>query len=153
VAAIDVGSDQLAPRLRSHPQVTVFESCNVRDIEPSEVGGPFEFVVCDVSFISLVTVSSAVVALGTTDATWVLLVKPQFEVGKGQVGGGGVVRDRAAHLGVLERVMNAYASLGVGSIGLTTSPIEGAKGNREYLLHLRRGAMNISTGRLEEVTT
>jgi 23S rRNA (cytidine1920-2'-O)/16S rRNA (cytidine1409-2'-O)-methyltransferase len=153
VAAIDVGSGQLASRLRSHPQVSVFESCNVRDIDVAEVDGPFGLVVCDVSFISLVTIRSALVRLGSSDAHWILLVKPQFEVGKGQLGGGGIVRDRASHRGVLEKVINAYASLGVGSIGLTTSPIAGAKGNREYLVHLRRGAMNISTERLEEVTT
>ncbi len=153
VAAIDVGFDQLAPRLRAHPHVTVFESCNVRDLDVAEAGGPFEFVVCDVSFISLVTVSSALADLGTLDANWVLLVKPQFEVGRGRLGGGGVVRDWTAHRGVLQKVMSAYASLGVGSIEVIASPIEGAKGNREYLLHLRRGAMTIPRERLEEVTT
>ncbi|HEY8338346.1 MAG TPA: TlyA family RNA methyltransferase [Egibacteraceae bacterium] len=138
VVAVDVGYGQLDQRLRRDPRVVVRERTNVRTLQPSDVGPPApDLVVADLSFISLVTVLPALVAVAAPDADHVLLVKPQFEAGRERVGRGGVVRDSAVWLDVLRRVAAAAAGLGRGVAGACVSPLPGPAGNVEFFLHLR----------------
>ena len=139
VAAIDVGYGQLDWSLRQDPRVAVFERSNVRHIDVTDVGGPFDLIVADLSFISLRTVADAVAACGRDGANWVLLVKPQFEAGREQVGRGGIVKDPDLREATIRRVIDHYANLGLVAQGVVDSPIEGAKGNREFLVWLTRG--------------
>ena len=140
VVAVDVGYGQLAWRLRTDPRVTVLDRVNVRALEPSAVAPPPEVVVADLSFISLTLVLPALVACAAPDADFALMVKPQFEVGKGRVGAGGVVRDPADRAGAVRGVCDAAAALGLGVRGVTASPLPGPAGNVEYFVWLRRGA-------------
>jgi 23S rRNA (cytidine1920-2'-O)/16S rRNA (cytidine1409-2'-O)-methyltransferase len=138
VVAADVGYGQLAWSLRTDPRVTVLDRVNVRTLEQvTPVPG---LVVADLSFISLTLVLPALVASAAPDADFVLLVKPQFEVGKGQVGAGGVVRDTTDRSAAVEKVAGAAAELGLGVQGITASPLPGPAGNVEYFLWLRRAA-------------
>ena len=138
VVAADVGYGQLAWSLRTDPRVTVLDRVNVRTLEQvTPVPG---LVVADLSFISLTLVLPALVASAAPDADFVLLVKPQFEVGKGRVGAGGVVRDTTDRSASIEKVAGAAAELGLGVRGITASPLPGPAGNVEYFLWLRRGA-------------
>jgi len=140
VVAVDVGYGQLAWSLRTDPRVTVLDRVNVRALSPSQVAPPPEVVVADLSFISLTLVLSALVACAAPDADFALMVKPQFEVGKGRVGPGGVVRDPADRAEAIRRVCDAAESLGLGVRGITASPLPGPAGNVEYFVWLRRGA-------------
>jgi 23S rRNA (cytidine1920-2'-O)/16S rRNA (cytidine1409-2'-O)-methyltransferase len=101
------------------------------------LGAPFDLVVADVSFISLALVAPQLASLGSNTSDWVLLVKPQFEVGKELVGKGGIVRDPDAHVLAIEQAADALAANGIGVIGLVVSSITGAEGNREFLVHGR----------------
>ena len=138
VVAVDVGYGQLAWSLRTDPRVTVMDRVNVRTLE--QVTPVPDLVVADLSFISLTLVLPALVACAAADADFVLLVKPQFEVGKGRVGSGGVVRDTTDRSASVEKVAGAAAELGLGVRGVTASPLPGPAGNVEYFLWLRRGA-------------
>jgi 23S rRNA (cytidine1920-2'-O)/16S rRNA (cytidine1409-2'-O)-methyltransferase len=138
VVAADVGYGQLAWSLRTDPRVTVMDRVNVRTIGHL-VPAP-DLVVADVSFISLTLVLPALVACATPDADFVLLVKPQFEVGRDRVGAGGVVRDPTDRSTAVEKVSGAAAQLGLGVQGITASPLPGPAGNVEYFVWLRRGA-------------
>jgi 23S rRNA (cytidine1920-2'-O)/16S rRNA (cytidine1409-2'-O)-methyltransferase len=138
VVAADVGYGQLAWSLRTDPRVTVLDRVNVRTLEP--VTPMPDLVVADLSFISLTLVLPALAGAATADADFVLLVKPQFEVGKGRVGAGGVVREPADRSAAVRRVADAAAELGLGAQGVTASPLPGPAGNVEYFLWLRRGA-------------
>ncbi len=138
VLAADVGRGQLAWSLRTDPRVTVMDRVNVRALGP--VTPVPDLVVADLSFISLTLVLPALVATATPEADFVLLVKPQFEVGKGRVGAGGVVRDTTDRSASIEKVAGAAAGLGLGVQGITASPLPGPAGNVEYFLWLRRGA-------------
>jgi 23S rRNA (cytidine1920-2'-O)/16S rRNA (cytidine1409-2'-O)-methyltransferase len=138
VAAADVGYGQLAWSLRTDPRVTVLDRVNVRTLE--RVTPVPDLVVADLSFISLTLVLAALVACATPDADFVLLVKPQFEVGKARVGAGGVVRDTTDRSAAVKKVAGAAAELGLGVRGITASPLPGPAGNVEYFLWLRRGA-------------
>jgi 23S rRNA (cytidine1920-2'-O)/16S rRNA (cytidine1409-2'-O)-methyltransferase len=138
VVAADVGYGQLAWSLRTDPRVTVMDRVNVRALGP--VTPAPDLVVADLSFISLTLVLPALVAAATPEADFVLLVKPQFEVGKGRVGAGGVVRDTTDRSAAVEKVAAAAAELGLGVRGITASPLPGPAGNVEYFLWLRRGA-------------
>jgi 23S rRNA (cytidine1920-2'-O)/16S rRNA (cytidine1409-2'-O)-methyltransferase len=140
VVAVDVGYGQLAWSLRTDPRVTVLDRVNVRALEPSQVAPPPEVVVADLSFISLSLVLPALVACAAPDADFALMVKPQFEVGKGRVGAGGVVRDPADRAAAVRGVCDAAASLGLGVRGVTASPLPGPAGNVEYFVWLRQGA-------------
>lgn len=140
VVAVDVGYGQLAWPLRQDPRVTVLDRVNVRALRPEQVAPPPGLVVADLSFISLVTVLPALTASARPDADFVLLVKPQFEVGRGLVGPGGVVREPARKAQAVSAVAAAAAGLGLGTAGLTASPLPGPAGNVEYFLWLRRGA-------------
>ena len=136
VVAVDVGHGQLHPRLRSDPRVEVRERTNVRSLRPDDVGGPFDVVVADLSFISLTTVLGGLVALARPGAPLVLLVKPQFEAGRAEVSRGrGVVRDPAVHAQVRARVDDAVRSTGAAIMGWMTSPLRGADGNVEFFVH------------------
>lgn len=137
VTAVDVGYGQLAWKLRSDPRVEVVERTNIRHADVEELGAPFDLVVADLSFISLRLVAPQLVGAARDDI--VLLVKPQFEVGKDAVGRGGIVDDPELHRQSVVEVAAAYAALGRGLAGITPSPITGAKGNREFLIHLRVG--------------
>ena len=140
VVAVDVGYGQLAWELRADPRVEVHERTNVRALAPATVGGPVDLVVADLSFISLRTALPALRGLARPDAPLVVLVKPQFEVGRGAVGKGGVVRDHDAWRGALLQVVDAAAALGLGTVDAMASPVPGPSGNVEFLLLLRPGA-------------
>lgn len=145
VYGIDVGYGQTAWSLRSDPRVVLRERTNLRHLSPDQLYGPDDprpdLAVADVSFISLTLVLPALLGLiGTAQgiaSELILLVKPQFEVGRERVGKGGVVRDPAAHVDAIERVMQAACSAGLRPAGVIASPITGPAGNHEYLLWLR----------------
>ena len=150
VVAVDVGYGQLAWSLRSDPRVTVLDRVNVRELRPEQVAPPPSLVVADLSFISLATPLPALVACAAPDADFVLLVKPQFEVGKGRVGAGGVVRDPALRAEAVSGVARAAAELGLGTAGTVASPLPGPAGNVEYFLWLRRGAPPLGERELQQ---
>jgi 23S rRNA (cytidine1920-2'-O)/16S rRNA (cytidine1409-2'-O)-methyltransferase len=139
VVAVDVGYGQLAWNLRNDPRVTVLDRVNVRALEPSQVAPPPDLVVADLSFISLALVLPALVGCAARDADLAVMVKPQFEVGKGRVGAGGVVRDPADRADAVRGVCAAAARLNLGVRGITASPLPGPAGNVEYFVWLRRG--------------
>jgi 23S rRNA (cytidine1920-2'-O)/16S rRNA (cytidine1409-2'-O)-methyltransferase len=137
VYAVDVGYGQLHPRLRADPRVVVRERENARALDAAALGERVDLVVGDLSFISLRLVLPAVKAILRPGGDALLLVKPQFEVGKGEVGKGGVVRDEAKRRAALEGIADAARALGFEVLGHAESPIEGPAGNREWLLGLR----------------
>lgn len=134
VYAVDVGHGQLAWKLRQDPRVVVLEKTNARTLDRAAVPEPIDLVVCDASFISLTLVLPAALSLARHGARLVALIKPQFEVGKGEVGKGGVVRDPAQHRAVCEKIGTFLEGLGWPVQGLTESPITGPEGNREFLI-------------------
>jgi 23S rRNA (cytidine1920-2'-O)/16S rRNA (cytidine1409-2'-O)-methyltransferase len=136
VYAVDVGRGQLDWRLRNDPRVVVREGINARYLKSEEIGEPAGFAACDVSFISVTLILPPVAALLGERGEMVILVKPQFEVGRGQVGKGGIVRDPALHAAACDRVESAARELGFRT-GLMDSPILGAEGNKEFLLYAR----------------
>lgn len=138
VYAVDVGYGQLAWALREDPRVVVMERTNVRHVAPDAFDPRPSLIVADLSFISLAKVLPALAAALTADGEAITLVKPQFEVGKGQTKGG-VVRDPAAHRRVIEAVREAARGVGWRLAGLTHSPIKGPEGNVEFLAHWRPG--------------
>lgn len=160
VLAVDVGHDQLAPDLRGARGLVLVEGCNVRHLDAAVLArltGVDErpsLVTADLSFISLTTVLPALTATAADGADFVLLVKPQFEVGKGGVREG-VVRDPAARFDAVMQVLWAAFDVGLGVLGVLASPIAGGHGNHEYLVHLRtRGGSDPSewTGRVDQLT-
>ena len=140
VYAVDVGRGQLAWKLRQDDRVVVLEKTNARHLDETHIPEPADAVVCDASFIGLETVLPAALAL-TKPAAWlVALIKPQFEAGRAFVGRGGVVRDPWVHTAVSARVAAWLDGLdGWRVVGLTESPITGPEGNREFLIHARKG--------------
>ncbi len=141
VYAVDVGQGQLAWSLRQDARVVVLEKTNARYLTADEVPEPVDLIVCDASFIGLETVLPAPLARAGPEARLVALIKPQFEVGKGRVGKGGVVRDPALHREVCERI-EAWltAQPGWRVLGLSESPILGPEGNKEFLIAAARDA-------------
>jgi 23S rRNA (cytidine1920-2'-O)/16S rRNA (cytidine1409-2'-O)-methyltransferase len=137
VYAVDVGQNQLHEKLRADPRVVVREGVNARALGPDVVPEPCALAVMDVSFISVGKILPALRGILTPQAEVAVLVKPQFEVGRGQVGRGGIVRDPALHLSALRGVAEAARSLGYAVIAAAPSPVTGAEGNREFFLHLR----------------
>jgi len=133
VVAIDVGHNQLDWRLRSDPRVEVREGVNARYIEPEDFSEKFDLVVMDVSFISATKLLGALVPVLERGGRIVTLIKPQFEVGRSEVGKGGIVSDPAQHTRVVEEVNRAAVDLGLCVSGVVESPIRGADGNREFL--------------------
>lgn len=137
VVAADVGYGQLAWSLRSDPRVVVVERTNVRDLSPAAIGGQVDAIVADLSFISLTTVLPALAGCASPDADIVPMVKPQFEVGKNQVGAGGVVHDPTLRAESVLAVARRADELGWHTVGVTASPLPGPSGNVEYFLWLR----------------
>ncbi len=137
VIAVDVGYGQLAWSLRQDARVTLIERCNVRQLTAAQLPLRPDCAVIDVSFISLTLVLPVVVGLLAPGSPILALVKPQFEVGRGQVGKGGVVRDPALHAAAVDRVRACASGLGLAVVGECPSPILGPKGNREFFLALR----------------
>jgi len=139
VYAVDVGRGQLHERLRTDPRVVVRDRVNARDLSPADVPEPCSLATVDVSFISARKILPALLRVLAPDAELVVLVKPQFEVGRFQVGRGGIVKDPALHLQALRDVAFVAQDLGYAVRGACPSPVPGAEGNRELFLHLVRG--------------
>ncbi len=139
VYAVDVGHGQLAWKLRNDSRVTVLERTNARRLTAEAVPEPVDILVCDASFIGLEIILPAPLALAAPGAWLVALIKPQFEVGKGEVGKGGVVRDPAQHQAVCDRIRAWLDGLpGWRVVDIVESPITGPEGNREFLIVVRR---------------
>jgi len=143
VVAVDVGYGQLAWSLRSDDRVSVHDRTNIRDLTPDLVGGPVDVVVGDLSFISLRLVLDALIGVTRPDGDLVLMVKPQFEVGKERLGKGGVVRDPAHRADAVIEIAAEAAGRGWGAVAVATSPLPGPAGNVEFFLWLRRGAATV----------
>ena len=137
VWAVDVGHNQIVWRLRQDPRVVVLEGVNARNLNPEQFPVRFDLATIDVSFISIIKILPALRSCLMDSADCVALIKPQFEVGKGEVGRGGIVTDPAKHRQVLNEITGAVLGIGFHPVGLIESPILGAEGNREFLLHLR----------------
>lgn len=133
VVALDVGHNQLDWKIRNDSRVEVREGVNARHLQPTDFEQQFDVVTIDVSFISLTKILPAVVQLLKNDGRIIALIKPQFEVGKGEVGKGGIVKDSAQHQRVIGEVNAAAESLGLKVSGMIESPIKGADGNVEFL--------------------
>ena len=146
VVAVDVGYGQLAWSLRSDQRVRVIERTNVRDLTADAIGGPVNLVVADLSFISLSTVLPALTSCSAPDADIVPMVKPQFEVGREQVGAGGVVSDPQLRASAVLSVARRAAQLGWQTVGATASPLPGPSGNVEFFLWLRADTGDGLTG-------
>lgn len=150
VHAVDVGQGQLAWALRTDARVVVHDRVNVRGLQPEQLGGPVDLTVADLSFISLTTVLPALDRCTEPQGDLVVLVKPQFEAGRGAVGRGGVVRDPQVRAGAVVAVAARAAELGWGVQGLTPSPLPGPAGNLEYLLWCTRSAGALRLEQLRE---
>lgn len=136
VVALDVGHGQLHPKIRSDPRVHVLEKFNVRNLSIADTGGLVDLVVADLSFISLTTVLPALVSVLKESGRLILLVKPQFEVGRSEASRGrGVITDPALHRSACDSVAAACSKCGVEVVDIIPSPILGQRGNREFLLH------------------
>ena len=151
VVAIDVGRGQLAWTLRNDPRVTVMERTNVRELAAGAVDPPADLCVADLSFISLRTVAPNLLALTAADARYVLLVKPQFEAGRKNVGKGGIVREPIVHAAVLREIVGSFDALGLGVRSLTASPLRGADGNIEFFAYASRGPVQVDSTDIERV--
>lgn len=149
VIAVDVGHGHLHERLRRDSRVQLLEHVNIRHLAPHHLAALPDLVVIDVAFISLTLVLPVVADLLSPHGEVVALIKPQFEVGKGEVGRGGVVRDPGKHGEVIRKVATSATRLGLVVRGLCGSPIAGAKGNREFFIHLARGGPVLGGADLE----
>jgi len=138
VIAVDVGYGQLHWKLRQDPRVRILEKRNVRYLRPDDLKEEINGAVIDVSFISLKLVIPPVSDLLMDNAYIIALIKPQFEVGRHQVGKGGVVRDPSLHEEVIENLINYFEDLSWDILGHLPSPVLGSKGNREFLIYLKR---------------
>ncbi|GAA5192147.1 TlyA family RNA methyltransferase [Rugosimonospora acidiphila] len=151
VVAVDVGYGQLAWSLRTDDRVVVHDRTNVRALTPDQIGGPAELTVADLSFISLRLVLAALADCTAPDGDLVPMVKPQFEVGKGRVGPGGVVRDPQLRADAVLEVAAHAAGLGFGVSGVATSPLPGPSGNVEFFLWLRRDAPAVDESLVRDI--
>jgi 23S rRNA (cytidine1920-2'-O)/16S rRNA (cytidine1409-2'-O)-methyltransferase len=150
VVAVDVGRGQLAWSLRTDSRVTVLERTNVRNLTPDEIGERVDLCTADLSFISLTVCAPALARCVTADADLVLLVKPQFEAGRRDVGKGGVVRDASVHRSVLRRVRDGLAAEGIDAVSAMPSTLRGADGNVEFFFHARAdGALTLGDDTLD----
>jgi 23S rRNA (cytidine1920-2'-O)/16S rRNA (cytidine1409-2'-O)-methyltransferase len=139
IYCIDVGYGQLAWKLRNDPRVTLLERTNIRYLDRERIPELIDIATIDVSFISLVKVVPKVLEFLREGGEIVALIKPQFEVGRGQVGKGGIVRDEDTRLSAVESIRRAMESLGLETRGVIESPLPGQKGNREYLMYVKKG--------------
>jgi 23S rRNA (cytidine1920-2'-O)/16S rRNA (cytidine1409-2'-O)-methyltransferase len=151
VVAVDVGYGQLAWALRQDERVTVLDRTNVRDLTAEAVGGQADLVVADLSFISLTTVLPALARVVLDDGDLVLMVKPQFEVGRERLGKGGVVRDPDLRVEAVVTVAERAARIGIGVCGVCASPLPGPAGNAEYFVWMRRGAPAVDPQQVRDV--
>ena len=133
VIAVDVGQNQLDWKLRNDPRVSVHERTNARHLEPAAFGELVDLVVIDVSFISVTKILPAIVGQLTVPGRIIILIKPQFEVGRTEVGRGGIVSDPEKHKRVVDEVNLAATALGLNAVRVIESPITGADGNHEFL--------------------
>lgn len=133
IVAIDVGTNQLVWSLRTDPRVDIRENTNARNLKPTDFEMKFDLAVMDVSFISVTKILPAVIPLLKPTGSIIVLIKPQFEVGKGEVGKGGIVRETEKHERVIAEVNQFAAGIGLRNKGLIESPILGAEGNKEFL--------------------
>lgn len=139
LTAIDVGTNQLVWSLRTDPRIDVRESVNARNLKPDDFERPFDLAVMDVSFISVTKILPAIVPLLNDNGRIIVLIKPQFEVGRGEVGKGGIVRESEKHERVVAEVNSFAESIGLAVMGIIESPIRGAEGNKEFLaMYARR---------------
>ena len=144
VIAVDVGYGQLAWELRNDPRVKVLDRTNVRHISPEKIGERIALIVADLSFISLTMVIPALKSVSTDETDYLVMVKPQFEVGREKLGAGGVVRDSQLRKQAIVDVANSAFELGLGCLGVCASPLPGPAGNVEYFLWLKAGAPLLS---------
>ena len=151
VTALDVGYGQLDWRLRNDPRVRVIERTNFRKLPDDAFPDGFDLITIDTSFISLRTILQRARAYLRENGAIVALVKPQFEAGRERLGAGGVVRDPQTHRQVLREVRAAVGALGLAPVGLTSSPLVGPAGNREFVMALRRRGEAFDDARLEAV--
>lgn len=148
VVAVDVGSGQLDARIRADERVTAIEHTNVRRLDPARVGAPADLLVADLSFISLRLVLGPLTACLAHESDALVLVKPQFEVGRERLGSGGIVTNPRAHADAIVGVLGAAAAVGLRARAVLPSPIEGTHGNREFVAWLqRRDAASAVPGR------
>jgi 23S rRNA (cytidine1920-2'-O)/16S rRNA (cytidine1409-2'-O)-methyltransferase len=140
VYAVDVGYGQLAWELQKDDRVVVIDRTNIKDLQLSEIGTPVDLVVADLSFISLRSVLKSLIPLAKPLANFLLMVKPQFEVGKENIGSGGVVRDPMLRFEAVKSVADTAFALGLGVKGVVASSLPGPSGNVEYFLWLKAGA-------------
>ena len=138
VFAIDSGTNQLVWKLRNDPRVEVRENTNARELKTTDFPSAFDLIVMDVSFISVTKIFPALLDLLAPDGKIVTLIKPQFEVGRGEVGKGGIVREPEKHQRVVNEINEFAGELGLTCLGVTESPILGAEGNKEFLSFYER---------------
>lgn len=150
VIAVDVGYGQLAWELRQDPRVEIHDRTNVRNLSREIIQDSVDIVVADLSFISLALVIPALAAVSKPDADFLIMVKPQFEVGREKLGAGGVVRDPQLRKNAVLEVAKSAHEMGLGTLGVVASPLPGPSGNVEYFLWLRRGAAMISDSAIDE---
>ena len=150
VVAVDVGYGQLAWELRQDARVKILDRTNIRHLTGEMVGEEIDLVVADLSFISLSLVLPALAAVSKPDADFVLMVKPQFEVGREKLGAGGVVRDPALRRAAVLDVAGSAYDVGLGTMGIAASPLPGPAGNVEYFLWLRRGAPGVDVEQVDK---
>ena len=149
VVAVDVGYGQLAWELRQDPRVKILDRTNIRHLTGEQVGEDIDLVVADLSFISLALVLPALAAVSKADADFVLMVKPQFEVGREKLGAGGVVRDPELRRSAVQEVADSAYDMGLGCKGVVASSLPGPAGNVEYFLWLKRGSAELSAADLD----
>ncbi len=150
VLALDVGRGQLAPELARDPRVVERSGTSIRDVRPGDLGGPFDVVVADLSFISLTLVIGSLAAQLADRGNIIVLVKPQFEVGQQRIGRRGVVRQPELRRAALSQVVTSAEAVGLHPHGVGVSPITGGAGNVEYLLWLRADPSATMTGEIPE---
>ncbi|MEI7931147.1 MAG: TlyA family RNA methyltransferase [Actinomycetes bacterium] len=150
VVAVDVGYGQLAWELRQNPRVSIHDRTNIRHLTGEVIGEPIDLVVADLSFISLTLVLPALAAVSKPEADFVVMVKPQFEVGREKLGAGGVVRDPVLRKAAVVEVADSAYDVGLGTMGVCASPLPGPAGNVEYFLWLKRGAAEIDHAALDQ---
>jgi 23S rRNA (cytidine1920-2'-O)/16S rRNA (cytidine1409-2'-O)-methyltransferase len=149
VVAVDVGYGQMAWEIRQDPRVTVLDRTNVRHLTISQIGDPVDLIVADLSFISLALVLPALVEVSGAGADFLVMVKPQFEVGREKLGAGGVVRDPLLRKAAVKEVADAAVEMGLGCEGVVASSLPGPSGNVEYFLWLKEGSTAVSEEALD----
>lgn len=149
VIAVDVGYGQLAWEIRNDARVKILDRTNVRHLTIEQVGDPVDLIVADLSFISLTLVLPALVAVSKTDTDYLVMVKPQFEVGREKLGAGGVVRDAHLRKSAVQEVADVAYDMGLGCEGVVASSLPGPSGNVEYFLWLKKGTKELQESDLD----